>query len=106
MNIFNHQLKRLYTIDKMLIQLKAEKKELLEVIEHNKIEKQGRYRLIKENRESRAVKVEEYKKLVTEEDFLKSIIVPVKTAVKYIAEKDVMHITYKKHDQNVYVVKE
>jgi hypothetical protein len=90
----------------MLIRLKAERKELLSIIEHNKIETQGNYRLIKENRESRSIKVEEYRKLVSEEDFLKSIVVPVKNAVKYISEKEAMGITYKKHDQNVYVIKE
>jgi hypothetical protein len=104
--LFSNQLRKLYKIDKMLIKLKAERKELLEVIEHNKIETQGHYRLVKDGRESRAIKIEEYKKIVSEEEFLRSAIVPVKNALKYLSEKDLSKVSYKKIDYNYYVVKD
>jgi len=90
----------------MFSELKEERKELLEVIEHNNIETQGRYRLVKDGRESLAIKIEEFKKVVSEEEFLRSVIVPVKNALKYVSKKDLMKITYKKIDYNYYVVKE
>lgn len=104
--LFNSQLKRLYEIDKNILKLKAEKKELLEIIEHNNVERQGRYRLVKDGREARVVKVDEYRKIVSDEEFLKSAIVPVKSALKYVSEKELMKITYKKTDHAIYVVKE
>lgn len=104
--MFNNQLKRLYNIDKKLLQLKAERKELFNIIEYNKIKKQGRYRLVIDVKEARALKVEEFQKLVSAEDFLKAIVIPVKNAVKYVSEKELMKITYKKTDTTLYVIKE
>lgn len=100
-----NKLKRLYEIDKLLYQLKAEKKEIMEVIDLQEIKQQGKYILIREPFQTRTINVDKYKELVPEDVFNKSIIVPVQTAEKYLPYDTLEKICTRKTNYKIFVVK-
>jgi hypothetical protein len=98
-------LKRLYNIDKAIALLKAEKKSLLEVIDHEQIIDQGSYHLVKSFNDIRKVDLEKYKKIVSQEVYDKSIGVSISTAEKHLSATQLKEITYFNSTKKLKVIK-
>ncbi|HRZ18699.1 MAG TPA: hypothetical protein P5136_01465 [Methanofastidiosum sp.] len=104
--MFNNYLKKIYKIDKQLACLKSKRKELMDIVEYNKIEQQGRYKLIVNIFKVRHINVEKYRELVTVQQFKDSIIIPVKTAEKYLSSTQIEQVVYRDDVYNMFIVKE
>ena len=98
-------LKRLYEIDNAIEMLKLERKKLISIIEVNKIEQHGQFKLIRNSFDIRKINLEKYKSLVSKEIFDQSIGVSIHTAEKYLTQDQIKAISFPKPIRKLKVIK-